>query len=108
MSSTVVLKRQKRNAGCASGFREWLNKSCLVDSRAYVSVITQKESDRIKQQASAKIFKRDDLSICQTQVADSQLEKPLATATLKFDFGDETFAAHFVVMQKLTRQIVRL
>ena len=37
-----------------------------------------------------------------------QLEKPLATATIKFDIGDNTFAEHFVVMKKLTVPIIRL
>ena len=36
------------------------------------------------------------------QVDDCQFEKPLATATLEFKFGDNIFAEHFVVMKKLT------
>ena len=36
------------------GFREWLTKDALVDSVAYVCAISQKELDRIKQQAPYK------------------------------------------------------
>ena len=36
------------------------------------------------------------------QVANGQLEKPLSTATLKIEIGDNSFAEHFVVMKKLT------
>ena len=39
----------------------------------------------------------------QIQVANGQIEKPIATTRLKVDIGDNTFAAHFVVMRNLTR-----
>ena len=42
------------------------------------------------------------------QVANGQLEKPLATATLKIEIGDNSFAEHFVVMKKLTGPILGL
>ena len=44
----------------------------------------------------------------QIQVANGQLEKPTATATLKFDFGDHMFAKSFVVMKNLTGPIIGL
>ena len=74
----------------------------LVDSGAFVSAIVQKELDRSKQQAPSNILKFDDPPRFQIQVADSQLEKPTATATLKFDIGEYIFAEHFVVMKNLT------
>ena len=42
------------------------------------------------------------------QVANGQLEKPLPTATLKFEIGDNSFVEHFVVMKKLTEPIIGL
>ena len=45
---------------------------------------------------------------CQIQVANGQLKKPLSTATLKFEIGDNSFAEHFVVMKKLTGPIIGL
>ena len=35
-------------------------------------------------------------------MANGQLEKPIATATLKFDIGDHSLAEHFIVMKNLT------
>ena len=61
----------------------------------------------MKQKAPNNILKIDDSPNFQIQVANSQLEKPLATATLKFEIGDNIFAEHFVVM-KLTGPIIWL
>ena len=80
----------------------------LVDSGAYVSAIAQTKLDRIKQQAPANIFTMDDPPNFQIQVANGQLEKPISTATLKFDVGDNSFAEHFLVMKNLTVSIIGL
>ena len=64
--------------------------------------------DRIKKQAPGKISKIDDPPNFQSQVANGQLEKPISTATIKFDIGDNTFAEHFVVMKNLTGPIIGL
>ena len=80
----------------------------LVDSGAYVSAIAQKEFDIIKQQAPSRIFIVDDPPNFQIQVVNGQLEKPKATATLKFDIRNHISAEKFVVMKKLTGPITRL
>ena len=41
-------------------------------------------------------------------MANSELEKPTATATPKFDIGDHIFAEHFVVIKNLTGPIIGL
>ena len=79
-------------------FENGLTIVALIDSRAYVSAIAQTEMDRIKQQALVNIFKNDNRANFQIQVANGHLEKPISTATLKFDIGDDTFAVHVVVM----------
>ena len=61
-----------------------------------------------KQKAPNNIFKSNDRPNFQIQVASGQLEEPLATPTLKFDIGDNTFAKHFVVMKKLTGPVTEL
>ena len=58
--------------------------------------------------APNNILEIDDPPYFQIQVANGQLEKPLSTATLKFEIGDITFAEHFVVMKKLTGPIFGL
>ena len=67
-----------------------------------------KELDRIKQQAPSDILKIDEPPKFQIQVASGQLEKPIATATMKFDIGNHIFAEHFVVMKNLTGAFIGL
>ena len=104
LSSTIVLKRKKEMLYVPLDFENGLTIDALVDSGAYVSAIAQTELDRIKQQAPSKIFKVDDPPNFQTQVANGHLEKPISTATLKFDIGDNTF----VVMKSWAGPIIRL
>ena len=108
LSSTIVLKRKKEMLYVPLDFENGLTIDALVDSGAYVSAIAQKQLDRIQQRAPSNILKIDDLPNFQIQVSNVQLEKPTATATLKFDIGDHIFAEHFVVMKNLTGSIIRL
>ena len=108
LSSTIVLKRKKEMLYVPLDFENGFIKDALVDSGAYVSAIAQKELDRIKQQAPSNILKSDEPPNFQIQVANGQLEKPTATATLKFDIGDHIFAEHFVVMKNQTGPIIGL
>ena len=108
LSSTIVLKRKKEMLYVPLDFENGLTIDALVDSRDYVSEIAQKGLDRIKQQSPSNIPKIDDPPNFQNQVANGQLEKPTATATLKFDIGDLIFVEHFVVMKNLTGPIIGL
>ena len=99
LSSTIVLKRKREMLYVHLDFENGLTIDALVDSRAYVSAIAQTELDRIKQQAPGNVFKIDDPPNFQIQVANGQLEKPISTATLKFDIRNNTFAEHFVVLK---------
>ena len=108
LSSTIVLKRKKEMLYVPLDFENGLTIDALVDSGAYVSAIAQKELDSIKQQSPSTILKTDDPPNFQIQVRNGQLEKPTATATLKFEIGDHIFAEHFVVMKNLTGPIIGL
>ena len=108
LSSTHVLKRKKEMLIVPLDFENGLTVDALVDSGAYVSAITQKELDRIKQQAPSKILKIDDPPNIQIQVANRQLEKPTATTIFKLDIRDHIFADIFVVKKNLTRPIIGL
>ena len=108
LSSTIVLKRKKEMLYVPLDFKNGLTVDALVDSGAYVSAIAQTELDRIKQQAPKNTFKIDGPPNFQIQVANGQLEKPMSTATLKFDIGVNTFAENFVVMKNLTGPIIGL
>ena len=108
LSSTIVLKRKKEMLYVPLDFEYGSTIYALVDSGAYVSASAQKELDRIQQQAPSNILKIDQPPNFQIQLANDQLEKPTATATLKFDIGDHIFAEHFVVMKNLTVPIIGL
>ena len=97
LSCTIVPKRRKKMLYVPLDFETGLTIDALVDSGAYVSAIAQKELDRIKQQAPSNIIKMDEPPNFQIQVANGQLEKPIATTTLKFGIGDHIFAEHFLV-----------
>ena len=89
-------------------FENGLTIDALVDSGDCVSAIAQRELDGIQQQAPSNILKINDPPNFQIQVANGQLQKPTATATLKFDIGDHIFAEHFVRMKNLTGPIIGL
>ena len=108
LTSTIVLKRKEEMLYVPLDFKTGLTIDALVDSGAYVSAIAQKELDRIKQQAPSNNLKSDEPPNFQVQVANGQLEKPIATATFKFDIADHIFAEHFVVMKNLTGPIIGL
>ena len=107
-TSTVVLKRKQEMLYVPLDFENILTVDVLVDSGAFVSAIAQDDLETIKQKAPNNILKIDDPPNFQIHVANGQLEKPLSTATLKFEIGDNSFAEHFVVMKKLTGPIVGL
>ena len=102
LTSTVVLKRKQEMLYVPLDFENNHTVDALVDSGAFVSAIAQDDLETIKQKASNNILKIDDPPNFQIQVANGQLEKPLSTATLKFEIGNNSFAEHFVVMKKLT------
>ena len=108
LSSTIVLKRKEEMLYVPLDFENGLTIDVLVDSGAYVSAIAPKELDSIKQQTPSNILKNDEPPSFQIQVANGQLEKPIATTTLKFDNGDHMYAEHFVLMKNLTGPILGL
>ena len=108
LRSTVVLKRKQEMLYVPLEFENNLTVAALVDSGAFVSAIAQDDLDTIKQKTPNNIPKIDDPPNFQIKVANGQLEKPLSTATLKFEIGNNSFAEHFVVMKKLTGRIIGL
>ena len=108
LTSTVVLKRKQEMLYVPLDFEMNLTVDALVDSGAFVSAIAQDDLESVKQKAPNNILKIDDPPNFQIQVANGQLEKPLSTATPKFEIGENSFAEHFVVMKKLTGPIIGL
>ena len=106
LTSTVVLKRKQEILYVPRDFANNLTVDALVESGAFVSAIAENHLDTIKQKAPNNIPKIDDPPNFQIQVANGQLEKPISTATLRFEVGDNSFAEHFVVMKRLTGPII--
>ena len=100
LTSTVVLKRKQEMIYVLLNFENNLTGDALVDSGAIVSAVAQNDLDAIKEKAPNKILKVDDPPIFHIKVANVQLEKPLATATPRFETGDNIFAENFVLMKK--------
>ena len=108
LTSTVVLKRKQEMLYVPLDFENNHTIDALVDSRAFVSAIAQDDLETIKQKTPNSVLKIDEPPNFQIQVANGQLEKPISTATLKFEIGIISFAEHFVVMKKLTGPIIGL
>ena len=108
LTSTVILKRKQEMLYVPLDFENNLKVDALVDSGAFVSAIAQDDLNTIKQKAPNNILKIGDRSNFEIQVSNGQLEKPLSTATIIFEIGDNTFAEHVVVMKKLTGPILGL
>ena len=108
LTSTVVLKGKQERLYVPLDSENNLTVDALVDSGAFVSAIDQVDLKTIKQKAPNNNLKIEDPHNFQIQVANGQLEKPLSTATLKFEIGDNSFAEHFVVMKKLPGPIIGL
>ena len=108
LTSTVVLKRKQEMLFVPPDFENNLTVDALVDSGAFASAIAQNDLDTIKEKVPNSFLKIDDPPNFQIQVASGHLEKPIATATLKFEIGDNTSAEQFVVKNKLTGTIVGL
>ena len=108
LTSTVVLKRKQEMLYVPLGFENNHTVDALVDSGAFVSAIAQDDLETIKQKAPSDILKIDEPPNFQIQVANGQLEKPISTATLKFEIGENGFAEHFVVIKNLRGPKIRL
>ena len=65
-------------------FENNITVDALVDLGPFVSSIAQNDSDTKKEKAPKNLVKINDPPGFHIQVANGQLEKPLATATLKF------------------------
>ena len=108
LTSTVVFKRKQEMLYVPLDFENNLTVYALVDSRAYVSATAQNDLDKTREKAPNSILEFDDPPKFQIQVANGQLEKLIATATLKYEIGYNIFTEHFVVMKQLTRPIIGL
>ena len=89
-------------------FENNLTVAALIDPGAYVSAINQNELNTTKQKAPSNILKTDEAPNFQIHVTNGHIEKPLVTATLEFENGDNILAERSVVMKKIKKPIIGL
>ena len=77
-------------------FEIGLIKDARVESRAYVSTIIQTETDRSEHQSPCQYCQYQRSFKFSNTSSKCELEKPLETATIKFDIGEHTIAKHFI------------
>ena len=85
INSTVVLKRKQGMLYVTPHSENNLTLDALVASGAYVSTTAQNDLVTIKQKSPNKLLKIDNPPDFEIQVANGQLEKSLASTTLKFE-----------------------
>ena len=80
----------------------------LVDSGAYINVISEKDADKIQNEANAAIIAKAPPPPFKIQYANTELEKACATYSMKFKIGDYTFEETFIIMTKTSYPIFGL
>ena len=105
LSSNTVLKRKKEMLSVPMDFKYVPPIHTLSDIGVSVRAIAESKKERIEQQTRTNIFKIEDRPRSLMQLANRQLEKLIAAATIKVDIGDYTFGEHIVAINKLTGPI---
>ena len=80
----------------------------LVDSGAYINAISERDADKMQQNASQCIINKAPPHPFKVQYANAELEQLLATYTLQFKIGDYTFEETFIVMNQTSFPIIGL
>ena len=78
----------------------------LVDSGAYINAISERDAEKLRQNASQCIVNRAPPTPFKVQYANAELEQPLATYTLRFKIGDYTFEETFIILNQTSFPII--
>ena len=80
----------------------------LFDSGAYINAISERDAEKLRQNASQCIVNRAPPPPFKVQYANAELEQPLTTYTLRFKIGDYTLEETFIVMNQTSFPIIGL
>ena len=80
----------------------------LVDSGAYIKAVSERDAEKLRQDANQCIINKAPLPPFEVQYANAELEQPLATYTLRFQIGAYTFEETFIVMNQTSFPIIGL
>ena len=107
LMSAITLKKKKRMLFIPLDF-EHTRIDALVDSGAYINVISERDANKIQTEANATIIARAPPPPFKIQYANTELEKARATYTMKFKIGDYAFEETFINMTKTSYPITGL
>ena len=107
LMSAITLKKKKRMLFIHLDF-EHTRIDALVDSGAYINVISERDADKIQTEANATIIEKAPPPPFKIQYANAELEKARATYTMKFKIGDYAFEETFIIMTKTSYSIIGL
>ena len=107
LMSAITLKKKKRMLFIPLDF-ENTRIDALVDSGAYINVISDRDADKIQTEANATIIAKAPPPPFKIQYANTELEKARATYTMQFKIGDYAFEETFIIMTKTSYPIIGL
>ena len=99
LMSAIALKKKKRMLFLPVEFNT-VKIEALVDSGAYINAISEKDAEKLCQNASQCIVNEAPPPPFEVQYANAELEQPLATYTLRFKIGDYTLEETFIIMNR--------
>ena len=105
--SAIALKKKNRMLFLPVEFNT-VKLDALVDSSAYIIHISERDAEKLTQNASQCIINKASPPPFKVQYANAELERPLATYTLQFKYGYYTFEETFIVMNQTSFPIIGL
>ena len=107
LMSAIALNKKKRMLFLPVEFNT-IKIDALVDSGAYINTISERDAEKLRQNAIQYIVNRAPPPPFKVQCANAELEQPLATYTLHFKIGDYTFEETFIIMNQTSFPIIGL
>ena len=107
LMSAIALKKKKRMLFLPIEFNT-VKIDALVDSSAYNNAISERDAEKLRQNANQCIVNRAPPPPFKVQYANAELEQLLATYTLRFKIGDYTFEETFIIMNQTSFPIIGL
>ena len=105
--SAIALKKKERMLFLQVEFNT-IKIDALVDSGVYINAISERDAEKLRQNASQCIVNRAPPPPFKVQYANAELEQRLATYFLRFKIGDYTFEETFFIMNQTSFPIIGL
>ena len=99
LMSAIALKKKKRMLFLPIEFKT-VKIDTLDDSGAYINAISERDAEKLRQNAIQCIVNRAPPPPFKVQYANAELEQPLATYTIRFKIGEYTFEETFIIMNQ--------